>query len=90
MKDFEIIYGIYPKKVGRTVAFANYRQWVSAKGKEVSGRRYQLTNRQIYRAVKRYIRQQEDAGKDDLAYWKNFDTLMGRQLLDYVDWEEGG
>ncbi len=90
VKDFEIIYGIYPKKVGRTVAFANYRQWVSAKGKEVSGRRYQLTNRQIYRAVKRYIRQQEDAGKDDLAYWKNFDTLMGRQLLDYVDWEEGG
>ena len=83
-KDFEIIYGIYPKKKGKTVAFANYKQWVG-KGKDVGGRKYRLTNRQIYLAVKNYIKQQEDEGKDDLQYWKNFDTLMGRQLLDYVE-----
>ena len=35
-----------------------------------------------------YVRQQEEAGQDDYQYWKNFDTLMGRQLLDYVDWED--
>ena len=87
-KDFEIIYGIYPKKKGKTVAFANYKLWVGS-GKDVGGKRYKLTNRQIYLAVKKYIRQQEEAGQDDLQYWKNFDTLMGRQLLDYVEVEDG-
>lgn len=86
--DFEIIYALYPKKRGKTVAFANYKQWVSEKGKNVGGKRYRLTNRQIYLAVKKYIRQQEEAGQDDYQYWKNFDTLMGRQLLDYVEWED--
>ena len=89
LKDFEIIYSLYPKKRGKTVAFANYKQWVSKTGKDVSGKRYRLTNRQIYLAVKKYIRQQEEAGQDDYQYWKNFDTLMGRQLLDYVDLEDG-
>ena len=88
-KDFEIIYGIYPKKRGKTVAFANYKQWVSKTGKDVGGKRYRLTNRQIYIAVKKYIWQQEEAGQDDYQYWKNFDTLMGRQLLDYVEVEDG-
>lgn len=86
-KDFEIIYGIYPKKRGRTKAFAAYKQWVT-KGKEVNGKKYKLTNRQIYMAVKKYVTQQEDAGQDDYQYWKNFDTLMGSQLLDYVTWED--
>lgn len=89
LKDFEIIYSLYPKKIGRTVAFANYKQWVSEKGKDVGGKRYRLTNRQIYLAIKKYIRQQEESGQDDYQYWKNFDTLMGRQLLDYVDLEDG-
>lgn len=84
-KDFEIIYGIYPKKKGKTVAFANYKLWVGS-GKYVGNKRYKLTNRQIYLAVRKYVRQQEEAGKD-LEYWKNFDTLMGRQLLDYVEEE---
>ncbi len=85
--DFEIIYGIYPKKRGRTVAFANYKLWVG-KGKDICGKKYRLTNRQIYKAVQKYIKQQEESGQDDYQYWKNFDTLMGRQLLDYVDLEE--
>lgn len=84
-RDFEIIYGIYPKKKGKTVAFAEYKKWVSREGKDISGTRYHLTNKQIYLAVKKYVRQQEEMGQDDLQYWKNFDTLMGRQLLDYVD-----
>ena len=88
LKGFEIIYSLYPKKRGKTVAFANYKQWVSKTGKDVGGKRYRLSNRQIYLAVKKYIRQQEEAGQDDYQYWKNFDTLMGRQLLDYVDWED--
>lgn len=87
VKDFEIIYGLYPKKRGRTAAFANYKLWVG-KGKDVGGKKYRLTNRQIYLAVKKYVQQQEEAGQDDYQYWKNFDTLMGRQLLDYVEWED--
>lgn len=86
-RDFEIIYAIYPKKVGKTVAFANYKLWVSKKGKNVGGKNYRLTNKQIYKAVKKYVTQQEQAGKE-LEYWKNFDTLMSRQLLDYVELEE--
>lgn len=86
--DFEVIYDIYPKKRGRTVAFAEYKKWVSKEGKDVSGKRYRLTNKQIYLAVRKYVRQQEDTGQDDYQYWKNFDTLMGRQLLDYVEWED--
>lgn len=88
IKDFELIYDIYPKKRGRTVAFANYKQWISPKGKDVGGKRYRLTNKQIYMAVKKYVRQQRESGQDDLQYWKDFDTLMGRQLLDYVDFNE--
>lgn len=88
-RDFEIIYALYPKKVGRTVAYANYKLWVSKNGKDVGGKKYRLTNRQIYLAVKRYVSMQRQAGKD-MEYWKNFDTLMGRQLLDYVDFGEGG
>lgn len=86
-KDFETIYGIYPKKRGKTNAFINYKAWVG-KGKDVGGKKYRLTNRQIYKAVQKYVRQQREAGQDDYQYWKNFDTLMGRQLLDYVDWED--
>lgn len=86
--DFELIYAAYPKKRGKTVAFANYKQWVSPQGKDVGGVKYHLTNRQIYLAVQKYVEQQKDAGQDDYQYWKNFDTLMGRQLLDYVDLED--
>lgn len=81
-RDFELIYKIYPKKRGRTVAFANYKQWL--KGKMIGGERYRLTNKQMYLAVKKYVNMQIEAGQDDYQYWKNFDTLMGRQLLDYV------
>lgn len=87
-EDFEIIYGIYPKKKGRTNAFAEYKQWVSKRGKDVGGKRYRLTNRQIYLAVKKYVAEQEREGTD-YQYWKNFDTLMGRQLLDYVTEDNG-
>lgn len=85
--DFELIYGIYPKKVGRTEAFRRYKLWVG-KGKVVNGKRHRLTNRQIYLAVERYVVHQKQNGKDDLQYWKDFDTLMGVSLLDYVREED--
>lgn len=87
LQDFEVIYELYPKKKGRTAAYGLYRQWVT-KGREVNGQRYILTNAQIWRAVNRYVQEQEAAGVE-LQFWKNFDTLMGKQLLDYVNMEEG-
>ena len=85
--NFEIIYKLYPKKVGRTRAFALYKAWVG-KGRKVNGINYKLTNRHIYKAVQKYVRNQEKAEIYDYQYWKNFDTLMGNTLLDYVEFEE--
>lgn len=84
---FEIIYKLYPKKVGKTRAFTLYKAWVD-KGRKVNGTNYKLTNRQIYKAVQKYVYKQEEAGIDDLQFWKNFDSLMGNNLLDYVEFEE--
>ena len=80
-RDFKIIYDIYPKKVGRTKAFDNYCLWL--KGKSVNGKKVKLSNRQMYLAVRNYVRQQEEQ-ETELEYFKNFDTLMGKQLLDYI------
>ena len=84
-QDFAIIYGIYPKKRGKTKAFDNYLVWL--KGKSVNGKRVKLTNKQMYLAVQTYVRQQEER-ETELEYYKNFDTLMGKQLLDYLIEEE--
>jgi len=82
--DFEKIYAIYPKKRGRTKAFDNYCFWL--KGKEVNRKKVRLDNRQMYLTVRNYVEQQERDGTA-LEYYKNFDTLMGKQLLDYVEVE---
>lgn len=81
-QNFEKIYAIYPKKRGRTKAFSNYCSWL--KGRTVNGKRRKLTDREMYLAVYRYVEQQK-AGRTELEYYKNFDTLMGSQLLDYVE-----
>lgn len=82
--DFETIYAIYPKKRGRTRAYANYCSWL--KGRTVNGKRRKLSNREMYIAVRKYVQQQKDDGTEE-RFYKNFDTLMGSQLLDYVEEE---
>lgn len=37
----------------------------------------------MYIAVRNYVTQQQQE-ETDLQFWKNFDTLMGQSLLDYV------
>lgn len=80
--DFEIIYGFYPKKTGKTKGYGRYKLWVTT-GKVVNGKRQKLTNEQIWNAIKKYREEMEQADKD-LQYYKNFDTFMGDSLLDYV------
>ena len=85
-EDFEKIYAIYPKKQGKTRAFSLYCQWI--KGKKINGEKIKLSNREIYLAVQEYVEQQEKE-QPEQKYWKNFDTLMGQSLLDYVERGEG-
>lgn len=65
-------------------AYQLYCQWL--KGRMINGERVKLTNRQMYIGVRNYVRQQEQE-QPDQQYWKNFDTLMGQSLLDYLEEE---
>lgn len=60
------------------------KKWL--KGRMINGERVKLTNRQMYIGVRNYVRQQERE-QPDQQYWKNFDTLMGQSLLDYLEEE---
>jgi hypothetical protein len=84
LEDFEKIYAIYPKKVGKAKAFAHYKNYISKKGKDVSGVRYRLTNKQIYLAVAAYVNEKESSDTD-LQYYKNFDTFMNVSIVDYLE-----
>lgn len=83
--DFEKIYSIYPKKTTKASAFSNYKKWL--KGKQVDGKKIKLNNKQIYTGVYEYVKQQDDIGAE-LKFYKNFSTLMGNQLLDFVPSDE--
>ena len=84
-KNFKIIYESYPKKVGKSKGFDLYKGWL--KGRDISGRRVKLTNRQIWSAIARYKKQQEE-NNTDLQYYKNFDVFMNKAILDYVEEEQ--
>lgn len=83
--DFEIIYGIYPKKRGKAGALRLYKQWL--KGRKINGKTVKLTREQVYYAVARYVREKKDS-ESDLQFYKDFDTLMREPILDYVREEE--
>ena len=81
VKNFEIIYNSYPKKVGKASGFKVYKQWIN--GRNIDGTKIKLTNRQMWYAIakyKRYIEKEEM----ELQYIKQFDTFM-RNILDYVE-----
>ncbi|MCI8564954.1 MAG: hypothetical protein HFI39_01325 [Lachnospiraceae bacterium] len=84
-EDFEKIYGIFPKKRGRTRAFEYYRAYVG-KGRIIGGTRYRLAKRQIYLAVASYVQQMEEAGTE-LQFYQNFSTFMNKTILDYLPQE---
>lgn len=84
--NFKIIYDSYPKKVGKTKGFEYYKAWVT-KGRDISGIRYHLTNKQIWAAIAKYKHEMEQK-ETDLQFYKNFDTFMCKAILDYVEEEE--
>ena len=84
VKNFEIIYNSYPKKVGKASGFKVYKQWLN--GRNIDGTRIKLTNRQMWNAIakyKHYIEKEEM----EQQYIKQFDTFM-RNILDYVEDEQ--
>lgn len=84
-KNFKIIYDSYPKKVGKARGFDLYKGWL--KGREISGRKVKLTNKQMWDAIAKYKREIENNGTE-LQYVKQFDTFMNKSILDYVGDEE--
>ncbi len=83
--DFKIIYESYPKKVGKARGFDLYKGWL--KGRDISGRKVKLTNKQMWSAIAKYKHQLDENGTDK-QYIKNFDTFMNKAILDYVEEEE--
>ena len=69
-----------------TEAFKRYKLWVT-KGRVVSGKKIKLTDHQIYHAVEKYIYNMKES-ESELRFYKNFDTFMGDQILDYIDFGE--
>lgn len=81
-KNFEIIYNSYPKKVGKNKGYEYYRGWL--RGRDISGRRIKLTNKQIWNAIAKYKHQLEENGTEK-QYIKDFSTFMCKAILDYVE-----
>ena len=84
-KNFKIIYDSYPKKIGKARGFDLYKGWL--KGRDISGRKVKLTNKQMWDAISKYKREIENNGTE-LQYVKQFDTFMNKSILDYVEDEE--
>ena len=84
-KNFKTIYDSYPKKVGKAKGYEYYLQWL--KGRDISGRKIRLTNKQIWIAIAKYKMQQEE-NNTELQFYKNFDVFMNKAILDYVEDEE--
>lgn len=85
VKNFEIIYNSYPRKVGKTAGFELYKQWLN--GRDILGKRIKLTNRQMWLAIARYKKQIED-NETEKQFIKQFDTFMRKPILDYIGDEE--
>lgn len=84
LHNFEQIYKAYPKKKGKQDALTHYLGWISSRGRCMNGRYIKLTNEQMYAAVKKYVNQMEDEGRE-LKYYQGFDRFMNKTILDYVE-----
>ena len=84
VKNFEIIYNSYPKKVGKASGFKVYKQWLN--GRNIDGAKIKLTNRQMWYAIAKY-KQYIEKEEMEPQYIKQFDTFM-RNILDYVEDEQ--
>jgi hypothetical protein len=79
--NFKVIYDEYPRKEGKTRAYAAYRQWIM--GKKVTGIGIvKLTNEEMYEAVVKYAKECAD-NKRETQYIKHASTFFNN-ILDFV------
>lgn len=79
--NFKIIYDEYPRKEGKTRAYAAYRQWIM--GKKVTGIGIvKLTNEEMLEAVTKYTKDCLD-NKRETKYIKHASTFFNN-ILDFV------
>ena len=79
--NFDQIYKVYPRKERKQDGYSYYRGYVGS-GRKINGRRWKLTDEQIFKAVKKYSK--EVADKDE-RYIQQFGTFMNKTILDYVE-----
>lgn len=80
LEDFEKIWQIYPRKEGKSKAFAKYKIWL--KGKKVLNETIKLTNKQIWFAVKKYA---DESKEKEKTFIKMGSTFFADAILDYVE-----
>lgn len=81
-KHFELIWDIYPHKLGKAKAEEYFLKWV--KGRKINGTTIKLTDKQMYLAVKKYKKECEDK-QIEQQYIKYGDTFFNKAILDYVE-----
>lgn len=81
-KHFELIWDIYPHKLGKAKAEEHFFKWV--KGRKINGTTIKLTDKQMYLAVKKYKKECEDK-QIEQQYIKYGDTFFNKAILDYVE-----
>lgn len=81
---FNYLWKQYPKpsKGSKKKSFKMYVDYIT-KGKTYLNKKYKFTEKQIYNAIMKYIKERQDEGTE-LQYYKNFETLMN-QIADYVE-----
>lgn len=84
LEHFNIIRDLYPRVRwgSKAKALKTYKEYITTGRKGSDNKKIKLTERQIYYAVKEYIRQQEELNTEH-KYYKNFETLMNN-INDYV------
>lgn len=81
-KHFELIWDIYPHKLGKAKAEEYFLKWV--KGRKINSTTIKLTDKQMYLAVKKYRKECEDK-QIEQQYIKYGDTFFNKAILDYVE-----
>lgn len=83
-KHFELIWQIYPNKKGKAKSEELFFQWI--KGRKINKAIMQLTDKQMYLAVKKYKKECEEK-ESEIQFIKHGDTFFNKAILDYIEVE---
>lgn len=81
-EHFEKIWDIYPVKKGKQKAEGYFLSWI--KGRKVNGKLLKLTDKDMWYAVKTYIKELEET-KKDLEFVPHGSTFFNTKIYDYYE-----